>query len=456
MNRKDLIIKHIKDRLASLEELGNIYSEEKINELAAKLDTSDKTLTEINTLIDNKFSNQIRKINHNKSLASLREYYISSIDKLKKDNNCYLLSYDQGVKVLEQACLKEIKSTGDETKLVSINNSQKGYTKENSSNNDYELIMSDIAYLLKIDYARTYRIFDEQMNPKGVLNVSFVNKNERFLNMEETLRFIKEESPKFTLTQELLEYHDKHIKHGLIECSSKEEYKNNIEYVLKLFRTLPDITDENVELLKRAYLNMKIFELLTNSLNNNLTNFGLIVNKENLTYTYRLSPSYNKCTIEIPTIEHHQTICNFFIVDKRELLKSLIENYYPDIKELLSLILSNYESLQSIINKIIKEHLEYTEYSKYHRLVNENIAMIVEEIKLKKQTTRDSEEDKDIYEENDELYNNRIAPFVNNYVVEEYDEEKGSTIILAIITAVLFITIGIILLAVYALSKMQM
>lgn len=456
MNRKDFIIKHIKDRLASLEELGKIYSEEKINELATKLDTSDKTLTEINTLIDNKFSNQVRKINHNKSLASLREYYISSIDKLKKDNNCYLLSYDQGVKVLEQACLKEIKSTSNETKLVSINNCQKGYTKENSSNNDYELIMSDIAYLLKIDYARTYRIFDEQMNPKGVLNVSFVNKNERFLNMEETLRFIKEESPKFTLTQELLEYHDKHIKHGLIECKSKEEYKNNIEYVLKLFKALPDINDENVELLKRAYLNMKIFELLTNSLNNNLTNFGLIVNKENLTYTYRLSPSYNKCTIEIPTIESNQTICNFYIVDKQELLTSLIENYYSDIKELLSLILSNYETLQSIINKIIKEHLEYTEYSKYHRLVNENITMIVEQIKLKKQTTRDSEEEQDIYEENDELFNNRIAPFINNYIAEEYDEEKGSTIILAVITVVLFITIGIILLAVYALSKMQM
>lgn len=456
MNRKDLIIKHIKDRLTSLEELGKIYSEDKINELATKLDTSDKTLTEINTLIDNKFSNQVRKINHNKSLASLREYYISSIDKLKKDNNCYLLSYDQGVKVLEQACLKEIKATGGDTKLVSINNRQKGYTKDNSSNNDYELIMSDIAYLLNINYARTYRIFDEQMNPKGVLNASFVNKNERFLNMEEALRFIKEESPKFTLTQELLDYHDKHIKHGLITCSTKEEYKNNLEYVLKLFKTLPDITDENIENLKREYLNMKIFELLTNSLNNNLTNFGVIVNKENLTYTYRLSPSYIKCTIEIPTIESNKTICNFYIVDKRELLKSLMDNFYSDIKEIITLILNNYESLQSIINQIIKEHLEYTEYSKYHRLVNENIVMMVEEIKLKKEAIRDSDEDQDIYEENDELYNNRIAPFVNNYVAEEYDDEKGGTIILAVITIVLFITIGIILLAVYALSKMQM
>jgi len=84
MNRKELIIKHIKDRIASLEELGKVYSEEKIESLAENLANSDKTLTEINTLIDNKFSNQIRKINHNNYLASLKEYYLSKIEKLKK------------------------------------------------------------------------------------------------------------------------------------------------------------------------------------------------------------------------------------------------------------------------------------------------------------------------------------------------------------------------------------
>lgn len=455
MNRKELIINHIKDRLNSLEELGQVYSEEKINSLAENLANSDKTLTEINTLIDNKFSNQVRKINHNNNLASLKEYYLSQIDKLKKGNNCYLLSYDQGVKILEQAYIEEIESVNPYLKLVNVNNEKQGYKKENSINNDYELIMSDIAYLLNIDYAHTYRIFDEKMNPTGIVNISFVEKNERFLNLEEALRFVKEESPKFNQTQELLEYHDKNIKYGLKEAKTTE-YKNNIEYVFKLFACLPDITTENIEQLKRDYLNMKVFELLTNSLNNNLSNIGIMVNKTKLTYTYRLSPSYNKYVVDLPSIDRTKTICNFFIVDKKALLNTLVENYYSYIKELLSLIYNNKDTLLPIIIQVIKEHLEYTEYSKYNKLVTENINMISEVVLNKKTKTPDTKEDIAKNEDNNILYNNRVSPFIDNYVSDEYEEEKGSTVLLAVVTIVLFATIGIILLAVYAVSKMNM
>lgn len=456
MNRKELILKHIKDRLSTLEELGKEYSEEKINSLAENLAASDKTLTEISTLVDNKFSNQVRKIKHNKQLISLREYYLSSIDKLKKGNNCYLLSYEQGVKVLEQAYIQDQDNVNPFLKLVTINNTLKGYKKENSINNDYELIMSDIAFLLNIDYARTYRIFDEKMNPQGIVNLSFVEKNERFLNFEEVLRFIKEESPKFTLTQELLEYHDKNIKHGLKPIPNNEEYQRNLEYIFKLFQALPDITEENIAELKHDYLNMKVFELLTNSLNNNLSNIGLMVNKENLKYTYRLSPSYNKYTVDLPTIGEGNTICNFFIVNKRELLNTILSVGYNEVKELIALIINNRESLLSIITQVIKEHLEYAEYNKYHKAIEDNLRMIAIVVQNRRNEFYDSASDKEINEENNLLYNARIAPFMNNYISDEYEEEKGSTILLGIVTLVLFITIGIIILTVYAVSKMQM
>ena len=240
--KRQQIINHINNRITNLTELGKVYSEEKINTLADKLLSTNKPLTEIYTLIDNKFSYQARKLSHNQYLASLQKYYLSSIDKLSKGNNCYLLSYDQGLKVLEQAYIAPIKEVNPYLKLVNVNNSTKGYKKENSINNDYELIMSDIAYLLKIDYAKTYRIFDKDMEPQGIVNITFEKENERFLNLEEALRFIKEESPKFTLTQELLNYHDRNIKFGLQEAKKKEQYKENLEYVIKLFQALPDIS----------------------------------------------------------------------------------------------------------------------------------------------------------------------------------------------------------------------
>ena len=311
-----------------------------------------------------------------------------------------------------------------------------------------------MAYLLKIDYAKTYRVFDGDMNPQGIINSINATKKERFLNLEEALRFVKEESPSFTLRTELEDYHDKNIRLGLINAKSTE-YKKNIEYVLKLFKALPDITDENISLLKKDYLNLKVFEIFTNSLNNDLTNTGIIVNKETLKYTYRLSPAYNKHITNLSNLKENETICNFFIVDKRELLVTLINNYYKDIKELLSLIYNNKDNLISIVEDVIKEHLGYDEFNKYYDRVKENIEMICDLVKLKKESTPDSEKDEEKNKDNDEDFLNRIAPYIANY--EDIDSDnKGNSLLLGIVTAILFITIGIILLAIIAISKMKM
>ena len=455
MNSKDLIKEHIKDRLTSLQELGQVYSEEKIDQLAENLAKSGRSLTEISTLIDNKFAYQLRKVKHDNYLASLKEYYISSVDKIKSGNNCYLLSYEQGIKVLEQAKLENLKTLENGLTLVEVNKEKKGYKKENSINNDYELIMSDIAYLLNIDYSSTYRIFDKNMEPQGILNLSFTDKDERFLSLEEALRYIKEESPKFNMTQELLSYHDKHIKYGIKQVKD-DEYLKNIEYVFDLFSALPDITLDNIEELKYHYLNMKVFELFANSVDNNLNNIGLIVNKKVLKkYTYRLSPSYNKYTTKMDKLENNETICNFYIVKKQSLLGTLINNYYDYIKDTLSLIADNSESLSKLIKQVVKEHLEYGEYKNYYEKVKENIEMIKSATITKKELSPDSKEDKKRQEDNNILYQNKITPLQDNYVSDEY-EGKGSALLTALVTAVLFITIGIILLAIYAVSRMNM
>ena len=108
MDTKTYIVKYNKEKIKEFSELGKEYSEDKINTLADKLVSTDKTPEELTVLIDNKFSNQLRKINHNNHLSSLKDYYLSSIDKLKKNNNVYLLSYQKGVKILEQAHIEDI------------------------------------------------------------------------------------------------------------------------------------------------------------------------------------------------------------------------------------------------------------------------------------------------------------------------------------------------------------
>jgi len=456
MDRKELIIAHINERLRTLTELGKIYSPEKIDELATNLSSSPKSLTEICTLIDNKFSNQVRKIKHNNHVSSLKEYYLSSIDKLRKGNNCYLFSYDQGVKIIEQAYLKEVQKRSPYLTEILVNNNELGFKKENNPNNDYELIMSDLAYLLNIPYAKTYRIFDKNMEPTGILNISFTKKKEKFLSLEETLQFIKEESPKFNLKNELIDYHDRNVKNGLKHIPNEAEYQKNINYVLGLFKALPDITDKNYEQLKHDYLNMKVFELLTNSLNNNLNNIGLIINQEKIHYTYRLSPSYNKYTTSLSSLKKDETICNFHIVNKKVLLDKLVKHHYKDIKDLLSLIINNRNTLIPIIDQVLKEHLLYDDYVTYHQVITDNFNMMIEVATENQFEQHLTVEDRESNEENNQAYSNRITPFVDNYVADEYENEKGSIILTAVVALVLFVTIAIVLLAIYSISRMDM
>ena len=316
--------------------------------------------------------------------------------------------------------------------------------------------MSDIAYLLKVNYAKTYRVFDSHMDPQGILNISFANKNERYLTFEETLRFIKEESPNFNLKTELEAYHDKNIKHGLKNAKSLEDYEKSLDYIFKLFSSLPDITKKNIAKLKKEYLNMKVFEILINSLNNNLSNSGIIIDKSSLKYTYELSPSYNKYITSIDSIKENETIFNFFVVDKKELLSYLIDNYYDEIKELLNLITDNKDTLIPIINQVITEHLDYKEYNRYYDNIKNNIAMIEELVNKKKETIKEDDSDLETYEDNNQAYYNRIAPFIENYAeVDNVETSTGGTILMIIVAGVLFITIIIILLAIIAVSRMD-
>lgn len=458
-DKKSIIIRYIKERLKKLEELDKKYSAEKIEKLADNLISTNKPLEELYALIDNKFSYQARKISHNNHLAKLKEYYLENIEKLKKGNNCYLLSYEQGGKVLEQAYVEEKKEISLNLSIASINNEKLGYKKPNNKYNDYELIMSDIAYLLNINYAKTYRMFDENMNPIGILNEAFASKNERFLNFEEVFKFIKEESPTFNLKNELINFHDKQIKKGLIKIPNKNKYKENLEYVINLFKALPDITEENIKELKKEYLNLKIFELFTNSLDNNLTNYGIVISKDKNLYKYRLAPTFNKYKTNMEELTDKETICNFYIVSKTDLLHTIITTYYNETKELFTLIVENKETLIPLIELLIKEHLEYEEYKNYFKVINSNMKMFEEELAFKKAVSPDTEEDKKVYLKNNNSYMYHISPYLQNYDYDAFDEEienKGSVALVVAVAVVMIITLLIIGVAIYAISKVEM
>ena len=242
------------------------------------------------------------------------------------------------------------------------------------------------------------------------------------------------------------------MKYGITEVFETSVIKESIDYVFDLFSCLPDITTKNIEELKTAYLNVKVFEILTNSLNNNLTNYGIIVNKENKKYTYKFAPTFNKYVTKDNRLAKSETICNFFIIEKQDLIDILLKHYFKYIKELSLLVTDNNVTLYKIIDKLTKEHLEYEEYKNYKEVLKYNYDIFEKSIKA----LTDDSLDKTIRENNNDRYLFRITPYLDNYDYDAFDESlenKGSVLLVTALGLVLVITIFIIGFAIYIVSK---
>ena len=84
----------------------------------------------------------------------------------------------------------------------------------------------------------------------------------------------------------------------------------------------------------------------------------------------------------------------------------------------------NHDTLLPLINQVIKEHLEYEEYNRYYENVSNNLNMMVEEISAKLERVPNSDSEKELYDENNMEYKNKIAPYLDNYEPLD-DDEKG-------------------------------
>ena len=85
--------------------------------------------------------------------------------------------------------------------------------------------------------------------------------------------------------------------------------------------------------------------------------------------------------------------------------------------------------------------------------------MFEEELAFKKAVSPDTEEDKKVYLKNNNSYMYHISPYLQNYDYDAFDEEienKGSVALVVAVAVVMIITLLIIGVAIYAISKVEM
>ena len=276
-------------------------------------------------------------------INSLADYYnwqnkvekaINEAPPLQPNQNYYIRTYDEKSNIILQGVniekISDTTSGVNKVEKVLIDNKYKAYKKKDIvdvADNDLEIVICQIGNLLNVSGAEEYTVYNANKEKDSIISRSVADTEyEEFYDF--TSLYIKV---------------NKYIKEGKIKHSkvsdyeefkfsnSKEDYIKVIEKSIQIIRSLPMISQKDIRSIKAAYFDMMIFGYITNQVDRNLNNYGLICNKK--TKEYRFAPLFDNSIISLPNLDETQCSFNGYICSRNKLIDCLFENYYEDIKE---------------------------------------------------------------------------------------------------------------------------
>lgn len=321
-------------------------------------------------------------------INSLADYYnwqnkvekaINEAPPLQPNQNYYIRTYDEKSNIILQGVniekISDTTSGVNKVEKVLIDNKYKAYKKKDIvdvADNDLEIVICQIGNLLNVSGAEEYTVYNANKEKDSIISRSVADTEyEEFYDF--TSLYIKV---------------NKYIKEGKIKHSkvsdyeefkfsnSKEDYIKVIEKSIQIIRSLPMISQKDIRSIKAAYFDMMIFGYITNQVDRNLNNYGLICNKK--TKEYRFAPLFDNSIISLPNLDENQCSFNGYICSRNKLIDCLFENYYEDIKEKVTYIVNNKTRLIQIIDIIAKQNLDIKSYNLLMEKIIKNISYIEE------------------------------------------------------------------------------
>lgn len=321
-------------------------------------------------------------------LNSLADYYnwqnkvaaaIRNAPPLQQNQNYYIRTYDDKSNIILQGVnIEKISDTSsgvNQVEKVLIDNKYRAYKKVDRvdvADNDLEIAICQIGNLLNVSGAEEYTVYDANKEKDSIISKSVADSEyEEFYDFTSLYikvdKYIKEGKIK---NSKVSEYNDFKFNNG------KEDYIKVIEKSIQIIRSLPMISQKDIRSIKASYFDMIIFGYITNQVDRNLNNYGLICNKK--TKEYRFAPLFDNSIISLPNLEENQCSFNGYICNRNKLIDCLFENYYEDIKEKVTYIINNKTRLIQIIDIIAKQNLDIKSYNTLMEKIIKNISYIEE------------------------------------------------------------------------------
>lgn len=300
----------------------------------------------------------------------------------------------------EETTIEVIENVGvgkNETSKISFLNGATGFYKNSSLNtngmlDDLEFFLSIVGrYILNVDIADTLKVYDENNNSIGIISKNVAKEKETLMMFSNITDAIAEnKTPELEmLFNQVIDMRKRtsqtfYHSNGHPEARPVLEEEKDIMLAINMFPMSLDyinIPEEEKEQIKKDYFRMIVFDLLINQADRNNSNYGIIHNNE--TKETRFSTLFDNSTIHIPGIPENYYNLNGCLIDRKQMISCLLDNYSEYVSDIINPIVNSQESILSRTEKVATGVLTEKEQEWFMPLFRNNLDTM-KEITLEK------------------------------------------------------------------------
>lgn len=203
---------------------------------------------------------------------------------------------------------------------------------------DLDIINSEIAELFDVSCSKVFRV-ENNLNNFGIVNISIKENNEQQMGLDvlvnKLIKLIKEKN--VSLTSWLKNYFSLPISDLNVLINKEEEIISVIEMTINTVSTLLSLNMEKQEELRRDFIKMIFFDLISNNSNRSFNTYSVLLNSD--ASFKKLSPIYD---YNNEVEEKSYYLLNNVYLDKSAVFSTIYHNYYKYIKKLSKGLRDNY------------------------------------------------------------------------------------------------------------------
>ncbi len=280
----------------------------------------------------------------------------------------------------------------NETQKVSYFDGQTGFYKNSSLNtsgmlDDLEFFLAIVGkHVLDFDIAETLKVYDKDNNAIGIISKNVAKENESLMMFSKVTDVIMEnKSPELEMIyNQVIDMRNRtnqtfyNSKDETFERPVLEDEKD-IMLAINMFPMSLDyinIPEQEKEQIKKDYFKMVVFDLLINQADRNNSNYGIIHNSD--TKETRFSTLFDNSTIHIPGIPENYYNLNGCLIDRKQMISCLLDNYPEYVGDIINPLVDNKDSILSRTERVASQELTQKEQDWFMPLFRKNINTMAE------------------------------------------------------------------------------